>query len=282
MVESKTYGLTHLAIAVQNVKRTREFYRNVFGMETMYNQEGFVQLTTPGCHDIVVFEEHNSPRIGQSGGIAHFGFRLKDPNDIHEIKTRIVAAGGKIVGQGEFVKGSPYIFFKDLDGYEVEVWYELLPASEVKKRNLPSHVKIRSCDVDDFPAIVVLLQQLWTTKPLDLNALQAVYSRAVTSLNQKLIVSEAEEKVVGFCSLTIKNSFWQAGNIGVVDELIVAETHRGNGIGKLLMEKAEQIARDNNCKRIELESSFHREEAHQFYKGIGFKPRAYWFTKTIE
>src|SRR5688572_8420686 len=202
MVESTTYGLTHLAIAVHDVKRTREFYRDVFGMETMYDQEGLVQLTTPGCHDIVVFEEHSNPRIGQSGGIAHFGFRLKDPDGIHEIKTRIVAAGGKIVDEGEFVKGSPYIFFKDLDGYEVEVWYELLQVSDVKKRELPGHVKIRPCGEADFPAVALLLQQLWPTTPLDLNALRTVYSRAVASFNQKLIVGEVDEKIVGFCSLT--------------------------------------------------------------------------------
>jgi len=43
--------------------------------------------------------------------------------------TRIIAAGGQIVDKGEFVKGSPYVFFKDPDGYNVEVWYELLNES---------------------------------------------------------------------------------------------------------------------------------------------------------
>jgi hypothetical protein len=28
--------------------------------------------------------------------------------------------------KGEFVPGDPYIFFKDPDGYEVEIWYELI------------------------------------------------------------------------------------------------------------------------------------------------------------
>jgi len=41
------------------------------------------------------------------------------------------------------------------------------------------------------------------------------------------------------------------------------------------------IARQNNCKQIELDSSFHRKEAHQFYESIGFKSRAYLFTKQL-
>ena len=126
MIDSKTYGLTHLAIAVRDVRRTMKFYQSVFNMQVMYNENGFVQLTTPGCNDILVFEEKKDKSIGQTGGIAHFGFRLKNPNDIDEIVNKVKTAGGAIIDKGEFVPGSPYVFFKDPDGYEVEVWYELL------------------------------------------------------------------------------------------------------------------------------------------------------------
>ena len=126
MTSSKTYGLTHLAISVKDVNRTLEFYQKVFDMQVMYHKERFIQLTTPGCNDILVFEENESKQIGKSGGIAHFGFRLKKPEDIDEILNKIIEAGGKIIDKGEFVPGSPYIFFKDPDGYEVEVWYEVL------------------------------------------------------------------------------------------------------------------------------------------------------------
>ena len=129
MNNSLTYGLTHLAISVRDVSRTKKFYHDIFGMETMYDQQGFVQMTTPGCHDILVFEEKKNSPIGNTGGIAHFGFRLKEPKDIDEMIKRIISAGGQIVDKGEFVKGSPYVFFKDPDGYEVEIWYELLTES---------------------------------------------------------------------------------------------------------------------------------------------------------
>ena len=129
MNNSLTYGLTHLAISVRDVGRTKKFYHDIFGMETMYDQQGFVQMTTPGCHDILVFEEKKNSPIGNTGGIAHFGFRLKEAKDIDEMIKRIISAGGQIVDKGEFVKGSPYVFFKDPDGYDVEIWYELLTES---------------------------------------------------------------------------------------------------------------------------------------------------------
>ena len=127
MNNSLTYGLTHLAISVQDVSRTKKFYHDIFGMETMYDQQGFLQMTTPGCQDILVFEENKNSAIGNTGGIVHFGFRLKEAKDIDEMITRVIAAGGQIIDKGEFVKGSPYVFFKDPDGYEVEIWFELLP-----------------------------------------------------------------------------------------------------------------------------------------------------------
>lgn len=124
MKSTLTYGLTHIALAVNDIERTRIFYCAVFDMEVMYHQKDFLQLTTPGCSDILVFEHKNEPTIGTSGGIAHFGFRLKSAGDFAAMREKILTAGGKIKSEGEFVPGSPYIFFYDPDGYEIEVWYE--------------------------------------------------------------------------------------------------------------------------------------------------------------
>src|SRR5688572_17714960 len=84
-----TYGLTHLAVAVKSIERTLHFYHHVFDMEVMYHEEKMIQLTTPGSHDILVFEERDENLRGQSGGIAHFGFRLKQAADILKIQKKL-------------------------------------------------------------------------------------------------------------------------------------------------------------------------------------------------
>ena len=119
----KTYGLTHVALAVKDVTRSVRFYQKVFGASVMYRQEKFAQIETPGTNDIIVFEE-NAEEAGKTGGILHFGFRLVDPAEIHEVRKAVESAGAAIKDQGEFVPGEPYLFFFDPDGYEVEVWYE--------------------------------------------------------------------------------------------------------------------------------------------------------------
>jgi predicted enzyme related to lactoylglutathione lyase len=119
----KTYGLTHLSISVEDIYRSSTFYENVFGAKKMYVTEKFIQLQTPGSHDIIVLDQHNG-EFKKNAGVKHFGFRLIDLTDITLLISEIEKAGGKIKESGEFCPGEPYVFFYDPDGYEIEVWYE--------------------------------------------------------------------------------------------------------------------------------------------------------------
>ena len=119
----RTRGLTHVALEVRDVDRALRFYAEVFGAVEVFRSEGFAQAQTPGSFDVLVFEE-GLDRAASSGDIAHFGFRLVDPMDIDAAAAAVEAAGGTIVRRGEFGPGEPYVFFRDRDGYEVEVWFE--------------------------------------------------------------------------------------------------------------------------------------------------------------
>lgn len=141
--------------------------------------------------------------------------------------------------------------------------------------------KIRIATNLDFRGVFKVLKQLWPDLDLDYQALNEIYLRAIDSDMQQLIVGEIDNKIVGFCSLTIKNNLWQAGNLGHVDELVIDKDYRGKGYGKKLIESITQIAKDFKCKRIELDSAFHRKSAHSFYKSIGYESRAYLFSQKL-
>lgn len=120
----RTFGLTHVALAVRDVERSSRFYQSVFGAIEVYRDAGCAQLQTPGARDVLVLEKA-SERAGAAGGIAHFGFRLVSPEDIDAARRAVESAGGVVREQGEFVPGEPYLFAFDPDGYEFEIWFEL-------------------------------------------------------------------------------------------------------------------------------------------------------------
>ena len=140
---------------------------------------------------------------------------------------------------------------------------------------------IRPCRREDFVEVVRLLRQLWPGKPLDETALQVVFERSLASASHVCLCATDGQRVVGFGSLTVKNTLWHEGWLGNVDELVVDVEHRGRGIGTQLLERLVAVAREKGCRRVELDSAFHRKEAHRFYERNGFESRALLFSRVI-
>ena len=140
---------------------------------------------------------------------------------------------------------------------------------------------IRNVVSRDFDQVFGLLKQLWSYKELDYEAMKKVFEEKLRATDHFFIAALYGPQIVGFCSLTVKQNLWVQGLLGNVDEMIVEESYRGKGIGRQLLQRITEIAIENNCKRLELESSFHREQAHTFYMELGFEKRAYLFSKEL-
>ena len=145
----------------------------------------------------------------------------------------------------------------------------------------PHSFEIRPCRRKDFAAVLELLRQLWPHKNLDTVALRTVYERGLKANSQVYLCAFDGKNVLGFASLTIKNNLWQTANLGNIDELVIDEKHRGCGLGTQLLNQIIEQARQRGCARVELESAFHREKAHQFYQRHGFQNRGYLFSKPL-
>ena len=119
----RTYGLTHINLVVRDAERSLRFYKQMFGVEEYGRTPGLLHAKTPGCSDVITFDDQSSG-AGEARGIAHFGFRLVSPGDIDAAVEEVERAGGKLLRRGEFSPGCPYAYVADPDGYEVEIWYE--------------------------------------------------------------------------------------------------------------------------------------------------------------
>jgi catechol-2,3-dioxygenase len=121
MVE--TDGLSHIHLTVRDMDRAVSFHRRVFGMVELFRQPHKVVLRTPGAADAVTLQSDSAGvnRAGTSGGIDHFGFRLKDRRRLEDAIAEVKAAGGRLVRRGEHAPGRPLAHVADVDGYVIEL-----------------------------------------------------------------------------------------------------------------------------------------------------------------
>jgi GNAT superfamily N-acetyltransferase len=88
-------------------------------------------------------------------------------------------------------------------------------------------------------------------------------------------------QMIGFCAYAIVNNLWQAGYISYMYAMVVDEKYRGKGFGTMLIMKSIKESKDKGLKRLELDSGFQREKAHEFYIKLGFEKRAFLFSHPL-
>ncbi len=81
-------------------------------------------------------------------------------------------------------------------------------------------------------------------------------------------VAEMEREVVGAALIYEKYSTWKGRSVHLED-LIVAEEHRGQGIGKMLFEKIIGLAKERNYARMEWQVLDWNKPAIEFYQSYG-------------
>ena len=77
-----------------------------------------------------------------------------------------------------------------------------------------------------------------------------------------------KDAVVGYLSYRMKGKHSKKLD---VDQLIIDENYRHQGLGKKMMEEVKRIATENKCDRIELNCWLFNENALAMYEHIGFK-----------
>jgi len=140
---------------------------------------------------------------------------------------------------------------------------------------------IRDVTSGDFDEIYPLFEQLWPNKKLNRTELNKVFSRGAASQTDELLCAVLDDTIIGFCAYAIINNLWQEGYISYVYAMIVDEKQRGKGYGTKLINEVIAKSKKQGMKRIELDSGFQRERAHQFYEKLGFEKRAYLFSYNV-
>ncbi|MFI6857406.1 GNAT family N-acetyltransferase [Streptomyces sp. NPDC050416] len=113
-----------------------------------------------------------------------------------------------------------------------------------------------------------LLPQLSTTaRPLD----RAAVDRMVRCDAVTVLVARAGGVIVG--TLTLALLPLPSGLRGRVEDVVVDDAARGQGVAGLLIEEAVRIAREAGARTVDLTSRPDRAAANRLYERLGFRAR---------
>ena len=142
-----------------------------------------------------------------------------------------------------------------------------------------TQITINQSVPSNFPEILNLYKQLWDNwQYFNEEKLKTIYQTDLETARKQYLVARKDKKIVGVCSLSTTNN-WHYLKVTEIEELIVDKSYRNQGIGKMLLNKAVNIAKEKGCYRVELHSNLKRIDAHKFYESNGFEKGSYYFTK---
>ncbi len=94
-------------------------------------------------------------------------------------------------------------------------------------------------------------------------------------------VAEVDSAVVGFATTVETLAIDHPNGYMKLNGLAVLPAFQRCGIGKMLMERVEELAGERNISLIGLASGFQRTGAHEFYERLGYQKLSFWFRKEI-
>lgn len=133
---------------------------------------------------------------------------------------------------------------------------------------------IREATVEDMSAMVGLLGELFSLEPDfsgDLEKQQVGAELLLQNDQGGVMVAEIDGSVVGMVTSQFYVSTAEGAKCGFIEDMVVSEKFRGQGIGALLLTAIEEWSFANGATRVVLHVDMDNETAQAFYQKQGWK-----------
>ena len=116
----KTQGLNHIQIAVSDMDRSLAYYIELLGMRELFREGPLVFLQSAEGNDIFTLRQAEGPVDTATIGLQHFGFAVNREDHAAAVEEAR-KFGAEIIEVGQHGDQSLYAYFKDPDGYIIEI-----------------------------------------------------------------------------------------------------------------------------------------------------------------
>jgi GNAT superfamily N-acetyltransferase len=139
---------------------------------------------------------------------------------------------------------------------------------------LVEEVAIRPATVDDMEAMVGLLRLLFAIEA-DFDFDAGKQARGLDMLLSRgrdahILVAQHRGQVIGMCTLQCLVSTAEGGEVGLIEDMVVAEAWRGRGIGRGLLDAMQEWAGARGLGRLQLLADRDNRSAFGFYAALGW------------
>ncbi|HYX89262.1 MAG TPA: GNAT family N-acetyltransferase [Gaiellaceae bacterium] len=138
---------------------------------------------------------------------------------------------------------------------------------------------IRDARPADSRALAALIGQLGY--PASAAAVARRVERLRASEADRLVVAEVDGEVVGVAAVHTSLSVEYDEPAAKLSAIVVDERHRRRGIGEALVAAMETEARRRGCCLLFLTTAERRDDAHAFYRRLGFEDTGRRFAKRL-
>ena len=138
--------------------------------------------------------------------------------------------------------------------------------------------KIRDAKPSDTPRLVELITELGheiTEKQVRKNL------AALKKSGETPLVATLDKRVVAMCGISRRVVIHRPAALGRITALIVSKEAQGEGIGRMLVDAAEEWMRKKGCQLVEVTSNDRRSAAHAFYRRMGYERSSIRFFKKL-
>jgi GNAT superfamily N-acetyltransferase len=129
--------------------------------------------------------------------------------------------------------------------------------------------EIRPVRAADAPRITGLLAELGY--PGELGVVTRRLAAILRSDTQRVLVAAGGSRIDGYVSAERRPALPHQEELLEITGLVVDAAARRSGVGRALVEAAEQWAARQGLRTIVVRSNVARPESHPFYEGIGYR-----------
>ncbi|GAA3614618.1 GNAT family N-acetyltransferase [Microlunatus ginsengisoli] len=136
---------------------------------------------------------------------------------------------------------------------------------------------VRRAQSADRDQILTLAGDLATSYEVQASVFGLVFETLLAAETARVLVAEKDAQIVGYLLAQLHHTFHANGPVVWIEEVLVAASHRGSGVGRAMMSAAELWAHEEGCAYVALAT----RRASGFYERLGYEPSASYYKRPI-